>query len=283
MDNLCIVLLGSMDQLADNADALVAAGYKPRRAILPSDRDNTDVSRRLAAHGIETVTVENLNSDPRPLTELKSDLVLCYAFPQILKQPVIAAPRLGVVNFHTSDLPAYRGRHPVNWAFINGEPYIGLTAHFINESIDDGDIILRDRVAIERDDDIVSVLVKLGDKTKAMTIAVVRQLANGTAHRMPQDRALASYQRRRAPNDSHVDWTLPGHRLHRFVNGLAAPYPNAYTAIGDTRIHLQRSYCGAKPGEIIARTTDGRHVVATVDGVMLVKLDRDLNVGDILG
>ena len=39
-------------------------------------------------------------------------------------------------------LPKYRGIYPVFWAMINGEKEIGITIHFINEKIDDGDIIL---------------------------------------------------------------------------------------------------------------------------------------------
>jgi methionyl-tRNA formyltransferase len=280
MNDLNLVLLGSMDQLADNAEALIAAGYRPRRALLPDDRDNSNVIARLQESGVESIIVKNINADPTPFAEVKPDIALCYAFPQIFKQHVISIPRLGLVNFHTSDLPAYRGRHPVNWAFINGETYIGVTAHFVSPGIDEGDIILRDRVSIDRNDDISSVLDKLGDKTTAMSVAVVRQLTSGSVHRMKQDPALASYQRKRTPEDGRINWATEAGQLHRLINGLAAPYPNAFCELPSGVVRVQRSYSGSRPGEIVARTDNGLYVVATLDGVILVAVDRELKVGD---
>ena len=60
---------------------------------------------------------------------------------------VFDAPRLGTLNVHDSLLPAYAGFAPLNWALINGEPEVGITAHVMDERLDRG----RDHPAAARD------------------------------------------------------------------------------------------------------------------------------------
>ena len=63
------------------------------------------------------------------------------AYPQIFSKEVLDIPKIGAINFHPALLPKYRGAHPHFWQILNGESEGGLTAHFMTERIDDGDII----------------------------------------------------------------------------------------------------------------------------------------------
>ena len=54
---------------------------------------------------------------------------------------MISIPTKGAVNFHPSLLPKFRGAHPHYWSIVKGEIESGITAHFMTENIDDGDII----------------------------------------------------------------------------------------------------------------------------------------------
>ena len=64
-----------------------------------------------------------------------------YNQSKLIPKKIINHPRMGIINIHQSLLPAYKGRHPLNWAIINGEKYTGVTIHKINEAYDDGEII----------------------------------------------------------------------------------------------------------------------------------------------
>lgn len=70
----------------------------------------------------------------------RADVGLTIGFPYLLDQDVIGIPREGWLNFHSSLLPRYRGRAPLNWAIINGEKELGVTVHHIDEGTDTGDI-----------------------------------------------------------------------------------------------------------------------------------------------
>lgn len=92
------------------------------------------------------------------ITELAPDLNLSVSYDQILQRPIIDSAQLGFVNFHAGKLPYYRGRSVLNWAIINGEEEVGLTAHFIDEGIDTGDIILQRTLPISWTDTYKEVL-----------------------------------------------------------------------------------------------------------------------------
>ena len=55
-----------------------------------------------------------------------------------LPEKIIKSYKLGIINIHTGDLPKYRGRNPLIWAFLNNEKKIGVTSHLIDVKIDRG-------------------------------------------------------------------------------------------------------------------------------------------------
>jgi methionyl-tRNA formyltransferase len=80
------------------------------------------------------------------LRALEPDLVLCAGFPWKLPLEALEVPRLGVVNFHPSLLPRYRGPIPVGWAIRNGDREIGVTFHRMAAELDTGPILSQGRL-----------------------------------------------------------------------------------------------------------------------------------------
>lgn len=87
--------------------------------------------------------VDNINSEEsiKKIKSIKPDLIISAAFPQIFSNNLLAIPKKGSVNFHPSLLPKYRGAHPHFWVIVRGERVSGLTAHFMTDRVDHGDII----------------------------------------------------------------------------------------------------------------------------------------------
>jgi len=65
-----------------------------------------------------------------------------------LAPEVFTLPRLGTLNVHDALLPAYAGFAPLNWALINGETEVGVTAHMMNDELDAGDIVRQEAVPV---------------------------------------------------------------------------------------------------------------------------------------
>jgi methionyl-tRNA formyltransferase len=78
------------------------------------------------------------------------NIILLLGCSQILKPELIDIPSIGVVNFHWSYLPEYRGKNVTFWAAYNREPYSGVTFHKIDSDIDQGTRIVADRVRVRK-------------------------------------------------------------------------------------------------------------------------------------
>jgi methionyl-tRNA formyltransferase len=181
---------------------------------------------------------------------------------------VFNAPRLGTLNVHDSLLPRYAGFAPLNWAIINGEPEVGVTAHVMDERLDRGDIILQWRVPVGPRDTATDMFHATLEMMGPITLEALHHLEQGTGDRTPQDLSQASFFHKRSIEDSLIDWTWPATDIVNLVRAQSDPYPNAYTFADGRRLRvLQASVspecCGGTAGRVFARTADG-------DGVIIV-------------
>lgn len=67
------------------------------------------------------------------------DIGVLAWWPNIIKSPLLELPTSGFINFHPSYLPYNRGKHYNFWAIVEEAPF-GVTLHFIDNTIDSGDI-----------------------------------------------------------------------------------------------------------------------------------------------
>lgn len=96
----------------------------------------------------EVIHSSNSQEFYKEVKELKPDLILSFSAPQIIKEPLLSAPKYGILNVHGSLLPDYRGCMPSFWYIFNEEEYGGATVHYMSAKIDDGDIVAQDNVYI---------------------------------------------------------------------------------------------------------------------------------------
>lgn len=179
---------------------------------------------------------------------------------------IFGAPRLGTLNVHDSLLPAYAGFAPLNWALINGEPEVGITAHVMDERLDRGSIILQPRVAVEPSDTIGDLFAKTLVLFGPTTIAALDHLEHGTGERRAQDLAQATFFHKRADEDNRIDWSWPAQDIANLVRAQADPYPNAYCFDGERRLQIRAASvaparAGGTAGRIFARQGDGVTIV----------------------
>ena len=95
-------------------------------------------------------TLKNNSEEYEFLKKMDADLAIVVAYGQIIPKEFLSLTKKGFINIHASILPKYRGAAPINWAIINGEQETGLTTFFINENIDQGDILFQDKILIDK-------------------------------------------------------------------------------------------------------------------------------------
>ena len=146
-------------------------------------------------HGIEVVSFTDVNAEAclDRLQRVGPDLIYAVNVYQLLKPPLLALPKIGVINFHFGMLPHYRGMSPYMWALARGEREVGVTVHFMDERFDTGDIISQKCVPIKPTDSACGLYVRCCLEARSMLIDIARQGECGDIPRKPQARDEGSY------------------------------------------------------------------------------------------
>jgi len=145
------------------------------------------------------------------------DLILVATFGAILGPNIIATPSRGIVNIHFALLPKYRGMTPELCALLDGAMETGVTAHFIDEGIDTGDIIAQRRVAIDRDHGFADLQAALYPLGRELVGEVLASFEAGPVEARPQDESAASMCRLRAGFRAISPTETPAAEIHNIL------------------------------------------------------------------
>ncbi|MBU1727282.1 MAG: glycosyltransferase [Candidatus Omnitrophica bacterium] len=106
---------------------------------------------------------------------------------RLIKKNILDIPKYGVLNLHGSLLPKYTGLDSIFWALFHGEKEIGATVHFVNDKLDQGDIVLQSKIRVGRFDNEKTLYRKAIKMGVEMMPEAVTQIEQGTVTPIPQE------------------------------------------------------------------------------------------------
>ena len=174
------------------------------------------------------------------IRNLNADVFVVVAF-RMMPQVLFSIPKLGTFNLHGSLLPDYRGAAPINFAVINGETKSGVTTFFINEKIDEGNILLQAETEVLPEDNAGTLHDKLMIIGADLIIETLNGLAENSITEKPQpEKENPKTAYKIFKDDLKIDWNQSSEKIHNFVRGMS-PYPTAFTIlkIGDEEKSLK--------------------------------------------
>ena len=186
----------------------------------------------------------------KELRELDPDLIIVAAYGCILPGYVLDYPVHGCVNAHASLLPKYRGASPIQRAIMEGEKVTGITAMFMDEGLDTGDIIRKYECPIEDGDNCGTLTEKLSALAGRAMCDVVDMIADGTVTREKQDGFSATYASKIEKEDTILDFGEGAERTLNRIRGLS-PQPGCLTrTAGGMLLKIQGAVASDEdPGE----------------------------------
>lgn len=214
------------------------------------------------------------------LQKLRADLFIVIAF-RMLPREVWAMPPLGTFNLHASLLPDYRGAAPIQHAIMQGETETGVTTFFLNEAIDEGRILLQQKVPITPEDTGGTLHDKLMKVGAEVVLQTIQLLATAGTEVETKPQQTEGHQLHYATKIFKEDRILTfqhatADELHLRVRALS-PYPAAIAITepdeGEEPLELKifrtairPTLAGLKPGE--ARVTSQSIQVQCKAGVL---------------
>lgn len=297
---LKIIFMGSdpialplLDWLAGEGGALASVAAVYTQPDRPAGRGQKTVAGPIkqwaVSHGVDVRQPEKLTSDERDwLAAQDADLALVLAYGHILKDDLIATPRLGTVNLHASMLPKYRGASPIQTAIAQGDLETGMTLMRVVRKLDAGPVGDSMCVPVASLDTALDVEGKLAAVCVPLLARALPRLQDGTLVFAPQDERQATSCRRLVKEDGRLDFTAPARTLAARINGLF-PWPGCSVKIGGVLVKLgladvavgssggadgHAGSVGRPAGEVLGTDGDGL-LVATGEGILrLRKLQR---------
>lgn len=125
---------------ARGLELLIERGCEVLAVVAAPARGDEHLSQRTDVvaerYGVPLVGEE----DAYALTD-EADLAVSFLYPRLIREPLISGPRIGCLNFHPAPLPDMRGVGGYNVAVLEGFTEWGVSAHFVDESFDTGDLV----------------------------------------------------------------------------------------------------------------------------------------------
>src|SRR4029453_8987194 len=140
---------------------------------------------------------------------LKPDVVVVMAYGQLLPHEVLEIPKIACLNLHASLLPRWRGAAPIQATIAADDSETGITVMYMDEGLDTCDILLQRTIDIVPADTGGSLHDRLANVAPQALLESLELLAKGSAPRIPQDNALATYAPKLKREDGKIDWTDP--------------------------------------------------------------------------
>ena len=157
--------------------------------------DHRDLSPLCKKNDSPVKYVSNINSESAIdwIKSLAPDVIFCFGWSSLLKEDLLAIPKQGVIGYHPSLLPENRGRHPISWALVLGLEKTGSTFFFMDEGVDNGDILSQKEVPIFCDDDAGILYKRITAAALCQLEDFLPRLESGEFKRIKQDQDKVSF------------------------------------------------------------------------------------------
>ena len=196
MNKLKVVFFGTPDFARASLEAIHTSAHEVVGVVTVADKASgrgqkihqSPVKTYAVEHGLPLFQPEKLRNEEflSQIQSLNADIFVVVAF-RMMPKVLFSMPRLGTFNLHASLLPDYRGAAPINYAVINGETKSGVTTFFINEKIDEGNILLQAETEISPEDNAGTLHDRLMEIGAKLVVETLDGLAEGKLTEIPQN------------------------------------------------------------------------------------------------
>lgn len=181
---------------------------------------------------IPVIEYQNINAfdDYQKLISFHSDVLVSVGCRDILKEQIINSFKYAI-NLHPFTLPNWRGGGLDSWMILNGawNTTQYATSHFINKTIDGGDIIHQEPYFIPNFSyplDIFKIRMDVIDKLFFNTI---QKLKSNNISKCIQNNEYSYYfPKLKSIKDGRIDLNWNGRDILKFIYAFSYPYPGSF-------------------------------------------------------
>ena len=194
--------------------------------------------------GIKCLISDNINSVEavKALSSHKLDLILSFWHKIIKKSAIEATSRLGIIGTHPTNLPLFKGRHPLHWLIALGIKTSALSFFQMNHEIDNGKIIAQFVYMVEGLS-ITGLSNNVNELAAVHAASVIRNYFNNSDGSYNQfSREDHRYMlRARTFHDTLLDPRLTCEVAERLIKSYSGIFEGACLQLEKCRVHIESS------------------------------------------
>ena len=240
-----IVFLGTPSISAYLLEGMIKAGFNIVGVITQEDKpkgrkmklSQSPVSEVANRYGIRVFKPHRLNKEHEFLNELDPDLLLTFAYGQIISEKVLSFSKYPPLNFHASLLPKYRGAAPIQYALKNGEKVTGISLMEMVKAMDAGRVFAKEEVEIAPRDNYSSMCIKIQELALKMANKYLPLYFNNKLEGIEQDESKVTFCPSIKKDEEHLDLTLSPVEFTNYVRALADS-PGGFVYCGDSTLKI---------------------------------------------
>ena len=252
--------VGPLRELVNNYDVEMVVTQPDKEVGRKKILTPSKVKEFAIEKGIKVFQPRRIREDFKEIIDIKPDLIVTCAYGQIIPKELIDLPKYGCINIHASLLPEYRGGAPIHHAVIDGKDKTGITIMYMNEKMDEGDILYQKEIDILKEDNTSSMFNKLSALGSEMIKEFIPKLISGEITPIKQDNNKATYAYNITKEDEKIDFNNNTIDIYNKIRGLSE-IPGGYAILDNKRVKIFNSRIGNNSkgsiGEIINIYEDG--------------------------
>ncbi len=228
------------------------------------------------ANNIKVFQPQKIRKEYQEIIDLKPDMIITCAYGQIIPKSLLDYPKYGAINIHASLLPKLRGGAPIHHAIIDGYDKTGITIMYMNDKMDEGDIILQKETQITDEDTTNSLHDRLSLIGRDLILEAIPKIVKGEIKRIKQNEEEATYGYNISREDEKINFLKTKREIFNQIRGLNS-YPGAYTIFNGKILKVWESKIGTSNkegqiGEIINIYDDGIGIKCSDGEIILTQV-----------
>jgi methionyl-tRNA formyltransferase len=244
-----LIFMGTPEFAVPSLKKLIEAGHEVlavftqpdrpvgrKQVVTPPPVKVFAAERGIRVHQPLKIKTAEARAEIEPLFK-QADAGIVAAYGRILPDYILAAPRLGCINVHSSLLPKYRGAAPINWAIAGGERETGVTIMQMDAGLDTGAMLMQGSLTIGERETAAELTPRLAVLGASLLVETLARLERGEITPISQNDAEATLAPILKREDGQVDWTMTAEEIFNRQRGFT-PFPGCYTFLDGQRIEL---------------------------------------------
>ncbi|CAM2938030.1 methionyl-tRNA formyltransferase [Salinicoccus roseus] len=284
MEEIKTILIGSVESSRIVLEEMVRHDYPPEMVFGLDEKYSENVSGYVnlsvlaEQNDIPSMTFKNINdaSVVEQIRAIAPDYIFVVGISQLIREDIIGAAGKGVIGYHPTALPKYRGRAALPWLVLLGEQESKASLFFIDEGMDSGDIVDQETYMIGELDYAADVYHASNEALGQMLGRVLEKVRTDSVEARRQDHSRATYLLKRTPEDGRIEWVDSAEGIHRLIRATSRPYPGAFSFYKEHKVIIWQAsvqpntqYIGI-PGQIIRSDSESIDVLCT-DGILRIE------------